>query len=701
MPHPTPATLPLLLLPLLAATATATPRECALVSAGVRPRTAQSRGTWRVKAGQVGPSRRRMQPGLFWLAGGRGSGLAHGTVRARFTHGKRLNVTLLLRARLDSRSQRVEEGLALRMRGRYLWLSRIKGGVAKRVSFIGRRARVPRRQSLEVVVLMYGKHLLAHVYHHPTGKHLGVLSSGKATSQHSGLGLYLFDRRADPASPLTHLATREACEHTPASDAQNPTFTVAVPRDEAARMAPLAPHVKKLEQLDDAPVRDVYRADAAGLERMLCDGRNLLGLRTRLPWKYLDENYLALRDVAPQKTPTGFVIDRSLKNPRMVEALLRGWHKRYPKLTRLKKIGQSRQGRPIWALGIGAHAARPSFLLNGAHHGDEVLTVEFVLDAIQVLLESSATDPRVKRWLQELTVWCVPVINPDGLAGSMEVFRYTGRKNGAGQTGSHPQVTYKGVDLNRNYPFRWGATTRKASGSRPTHWHYRGPSPGSEPETRAMMRLARQERFAASISFHSGTIGILAPYTIDGVKNPEPNEAWTVARQVARKLGPHPQPLSAKSSRLWRFRVRRKLYSVDGTDQDWLRHSFGTLALLVEGAVKTPLKPAPRKKIVEAVRPTWQLLLDRYLDGPTLSGEVLGPGGRGVQAEVRIRETTTHEGERWTTRARDGRFDRFLHAAGSYHVRVSAPGYRSQTRVVKVSGKRVHLRITLKARNSK
>ncbi len=691
---------PVALLIVLPAPAAANPGECSVVRAGARPRTHSSKGKWRVGAGQVGPRRRRPRAGLFWLAGGRGARMAHGTVRARFRHGKRLNVSLLLRAKLNRRSSRVEEALVLRMRGRYLWLTRIKGGGARRISFIRRRARVSKRRSLEVVVLMYGKHLLAHVYAHPSGEHLGVLSSSRAEPQHDGLGLMIMDRRADPASPLTHLATREACEHVPAPDPKNPTFTVEVPEVEAAQMAKLVPQVKQLERLAGPPPRHVYRADVASLEKMVCGGRTVMGLRTRLPFKYLDENYLALRDVAPKKTATGFVIDQSFKNPRMVEALLRGWHARYPKLTRLKKIGASRQGRTIWALGIGAHGkagSRPSFLLNGAHHGDEVLTVEFVLDAIQVLLERSATDARVKRWLEELVVWCVPVINPDGLAASMEVYRFTGRKNGFGQRpGGAPQATYKGVDINRNYPFRWGATTRKASGSKPKHWHYRGPRPASEPETQAMMQLARKERFAGAISYHSGTVGILAPYTIDGVKNPEPNEAWTVAEGVAKKLGPHPQPISKKSGRPWKFRVKRKLYSVDGTDQDWLRHSFGTVALLVEGAVKTPLELEPRKKIVAAVRPTWQLLLDRYLDGPTLCGEVTGPGGRVIQAEIRIKEATNHEGERWTTRARDGRFDRFLPAPGSYHVRVSAPGYKTVIRAVKVSSGRVQLKVKMR-----
>ena len=696
MPLRTAATLALTLTILAPSPAAA--EECLVVLAGAKTRTARAQGGWQVKAGVVAPRRRGLKRGHFWLAGGRGASLAHGTVRARFVHGQRLNVSLLLRAGLDRASRVVQEGLALRMRGRYLWLAKIVNGVPRRISVIRRRARVRKRQSLELVVFIYDRHLLAHVYQHPSGEHLGVLSSSKATPKNSGLGLFVTDRRADPASPMTHLATREACEQVPASDPKNPSFVVSLPNKEAAAVAPLAARVKKLESLNKPDARDVYRTDVAGLERLVCDGRTVLGLGTRLPWKYLDEDFLALRAQPPQKTATGFSIDRSFKSPAMVEALLRAYHKRFPRLTRLVKLGQSRQGRPFWALAIGGRGpgSRPAFLLNGAHHGDEVLTVEFVLDTVQQLLERSASDPRVKRWLGSVTVWCVPVINPDGLAASTEVFRFTGRKNGYGQAGTEPGATYKGVDLNRNYPFRWGATVHKASGAKQKHWHWRGPSPGSEPETRAMMRLAARERFAAAISYHTGTVGILAPYTIDGVKNPEPNEAWTVAVEVARKLPNHPQPWSKQNPRPRKFRVKRKLYSVEGTDQDWLRHAHGTLALLVEGASRTPLELEQRRKIVAAVRPTWQLLLDRYLDGPTLSGVVTGRRGLPLRAEVRIREVTTHEGERWTTRPRDGRFDRFLAAPGTYHLVVTAPGYRTLTRTVKVARGRLHLALKLK-----
>ena len=66
--------------------------------------------------------------------------------------------------------------------------------------------------------------------------------------------------------------------------------------------------------------------------------------------------------------------------------------------------------------------------------------------------------------------------------------------------------------------------------------------------------------FAASLSFHTGNVTVLAPYTIDNVSSPTPNEAWLVAEELVAGLPRHPQGKD--------ITVRRNIYPVDGTDQD-------------------------------------------------------------------------------------------------------------------------------------
>lgn len=388
---------------------------------------------------------------------------------------------------------------------------------------------------------------------------------------------------------------------------------------------------------------------------------------------------------------------------------LSDYQRQYPKLTRLVQLGTTHEGRPIWALAIGGDlgrsaAGRPAVLISGAHHGIEPLSIDLALDVAAVLLLRSGErrtelrpdkelDAKVLRWLAELVVYCVPVVNPDGIWALQHGNPRSPRKNGRKQPGAVGQPTSSeilhgdGVDLNRNYPFRWGFLGEKGSSSSPLSPYYRGPSAGSEPETQAMMRLADSEHFVASISYHTGNVTVLAPYTIDGVQSPTPNEAWTVAEQLVAGLPDHPQ------GRTWA--VRKMIYPVDGTDQDFLRGRFGTLALLVEGARKDTEVPEERRAIVLAARPLWMRLLDRFLDGPAVSGRVVDRTGAPVTAAVSIDEIKTAEGEQWTTRCRDGRFDRYLPAPGRYTVRIKHAGQPDVTRLVDVPAGRVQIELTV------
>jgi hypothetical protein len=390
-----------------------------------------------------------------------------------------------------------------------------------------------------------------------------------------------------------------------------------------------------------------------------------------------------------------------------VHKTLLDYHHRYPKLTRFVQFGSSHERRPIWALAIARDPRRgderPVVLLNGAHHGIEPLSVDLALDVAEVLLLRSSKssrereglrpdaqlDAKVQRWLSEVVVYCVPAVNPDGIWALQHGNPRSPRKNGrpSGQPPPKAGVRGGGVDLNRNYPFRWGFLGEKGSSSNPQSPYYRGPSAGSEPETQAMMRLAESEHPVASLSYHTGNVTVLAPYTIDGVQSPTPNEAWTVAEELVAGLPEHPQ------GKPWA--VRKMIYPVDGTDQDWLRARFGTLALLVEGARKDTENADDRRAIVLSARPLWTRLLDRYLDGPSIYGQLKDAAGRPVQATVAIDEIKTAEGEQWKSRCRDGRYDRYLPAPGHYTLRIKVDGQPDLVRGIDVPAGRARLDLTV------
>jgi hypothetical protein len=301
------------------------------------------------------------------------------------------------------------------------------------------------------------------------------------------------------------------------------------------------------------------------------------------------------------------------------------------------------------------------------------MTILYALDAMDGLLDR--TDPKATRWVETFDTWLVPVVNPDGVWTAMFIdHRHDGqggRKNGryfltpCGEV-FHPR---RGVDLNRNYPFRWGTDGASAD---QIAWNYHGPAPGSEPETRAMMRLAAEQRFVAAITFHTWGSVVLSPYTIDDVDNPEPDVAWGVAHELA-------------SASPQRYRVLKNMYSVSGTDQDWMFHEFGTLAYIIEGSHHNPIVKTQRTASVSGMSAIWRRLYQRLIEGPAISGHTVDRDGQPIEADVRIENFTRNEGEHWTSRPRDGRFDRVLTDYGTFTVHASAPGYAPLSRHVVVS----------------
>ena len=127
-------------------------------------------------------------------------------------------------------------------------------------------------------------------------------------------------------------------------------------------------------------------------------------------------------------------------------------------------LGRSVDGRRIIAVESGDFDASRRVLVVGCIHGNETA-------GIADRRAGSRTPPPPR----ELDLWILPDLNPDGAAA-------TTRGN------AH------GVDLNRNFPFRW----RLASAV----LFYSGPRPLSEPESRLAYRLIRRVRPQIAIWFH-------------------------------------------------------------------------------------------------------------------------------------------------------------------------------------------------------
>ena len=179
-------------------------------------------------------------------------------------------------------------------------------------------------------------------------------------------------------------------------------------------------------------------------------------------------------------------------------------------------LGETYEDRPIRVL----HRGDPeevTVLVIGCIHGDECA-------GTRVVRRLLAGEPR-----RFVDLWIVPALNPDGRAART-------RQNS------------RGVDLNRNFPYRWEPSERGR--------YYSGRRPASERETRIAMRLIERIRPEITIWYHQ-PLGLVARSGSD----------VRLQRRYARLVG---LPLV-------------RLARLHGTATSWSNHGYrGTTAFVVE-----------------------------------------------------------------------------------------------------------------------
>ena len=127
------------------------------------------------------------------------------------------------------------------------------------------------------------------------------------------------------------------------------------------------------------------------------------------------------------------------------------------------------------ALRLGDPRSPRKALVVGSIHGDETAGLKVVREL-----------RRRFSGIRGVDLWTVYTVNPDGVARGT-------RRNA------------RGVDLNRNFSFRWHGGVPRSSG------YYPGPRPFSEPESRLVRRLATRLRPQISIWYHQPWGQVLAP----------------------------------------------------------------------------------------------------------------------------------------------------------------------------------------------
>lgn len=223
---------------------------------------------------------------------------------------------------------------------------------------------------------------------------------------------------------------------------------------------------------------------------------------------------------------------------------------------------------------------KPTFLLTAAIHARELATTEIALRLADYMLSHYGLDGDVTWLLDEHLIVIVPVLNPDGrLIAEQGYYQRKNTNTSYGTACDMPATIANqiGVDLNRNFPFRWGSVN---TASEPFCGQtFPGSQAASEPETQGWQQLARSlfadqrgpndtdaaraDASGISVTLHSYGNLVLWPWGWTTAAPPNGTELELIGKRLAAYNGYTPQQAI-------------HLYPTSGTTDDW---SYGELGI--------------------------------------------------------------------------------------------------------------------------
>ncbi|GAA3490123.1 M14 family metallopeptidase [Streptomyces cremeus] len=189
-----------------------------------------------------------------------------------------------------------------------------------------------------------------------------------------------------------------------------------------------------------------------------------------------------------------------------------------PSIAKAVSIGKTVQGKDILALKLtknartSADGSKPATLYVSNQHAREWITPEMTRRLMHHFVNGYGKDAKITGLVDRSELWFVLSANPDG-------YDYTHtdptnrnvrlwRKNLRDTNGSGRTETGDGIDLNRNFGYKWGYDNEGSSPD-PSDETYRGPKAMSEPETLALDRFQKRIGFKYAINYHSAAELIL------------------------------------------------------------------------------------------------------------------------------------------------------------------------------------------------
>ncbi len=313
-------------------------------------------------------------------------------------------------------------------------------------------------------------------------------------------------------------------------------------------------------RLGPITVVEVVLPDRAALDELAEAGYNISNVRDGIATVYATvEELEQLAEAGYEYLEIG--VDGQLQEP--PDKALGGYHNyagvtteladyaaAYPDICRLYTLGQSVQGRELWAMLItddpNTEEDEPEFKYVSTMHGDEPLGTEMCLYFIDMLLTTYDSNGRVAELVDNTAIWVVPLMNPDGLEADS---RYNA----------------DGYDLNRTFPAYPDDFIGNMFDGEPLG------DDGRPVEVRRVMQWTAWNSFVLSANFHTGALVVNYPYDDDdkgSVDSPTPDDL--LFEDVSRRYSSHNIPMwnnpqfppdGITNGADW--------YSITGGMQDW------------------------------------------------------------------------------------------------------------------------------------
>ena len=237
----------------------------------------------------------------------------------------------------------------------------------------------------------------------------------------------------------------------------------------------------------------------------------------------------------------------------------------HPTITSLVEYGRSKNNLPLIAIKISDNVTvdenEPEIMITSATHGDEIITVEVVMNLIEELLENYDRDPRLKDIIDGREIYFIPVVNPDGY--------------------SKQRRDDHGEDPNRSYPYPGNLNNK------PT------------PSIAKQIQFFDSRNFVGSLDFHAYGELIMYPwsYTRNDVEEAYLKIFDDLSRRMAQTNGYTPG------------QIPDILYTAKGGSVDYYFMKNKTIAMAVElGRSKAPSAGKIPEYTDDAREATWIFL---------------------------------------------------------------------------------------------